>query len=318
MTDSYNDELYVSVIVPVYNTENYLKQCLESLKNQTLGRIEIIIVDDGSTDDSANICDIFASHHENVLVVHKQNEGLAAARNVGLDMARAKYVMFVDSDDWVEPDFCEEPFQVAEYNDADIVIFRSTVFGRLKAKKNKPFPIEGVIPKDIILSKMWDLTGNVAWNKLYRRKLFDDIRYPIGRFSEDTAVTHRLVYSSRKTILLNKYLYNYRDYRPESITNKRSYSSVLDYLYFSFKFVDDLKSWGYNYTEKEKSIALSYLAAMGTYAEWSEKCERIINECCDFKINTSWKQKAMFHIFKLSPILFDYISIVTGRRVRRE
>ena len=81
MTDYYNDELDVSVIVPVFNTEQYLKQCLESLQNQTLGRIEIIIVDDGSTDDSANICDFYASHHDNVLVVHKQNEGLVAARN---------------------------------------------------------------------------------------------------------------------------------------------------------------------------------------------------------------------------------------------
>ena len=104
----------VSVIVPIYKVKPFLRQCIDSIINQTLKDIEIILVDDGSVDGEAEICDEYAIHDKRIKVIHKNNEGLSAARNDGLDQATAPYIMFVDSDDWVEPEFCELPYTAGE------------------------------------------------------------------------------------------------------------------------------------------------------------------------------------------------------------
>ncbi len=111
----------VSVIVPVYNVIDYLEPCLNSLKDQTLENIEIIVVDDGSTDGSGDICDKFAENDPRFRIIHKKNEGLSAARNDGLDIARGQYTMFVDGDDWVEPDYCNIPYKTATETGIDIL-----------------------------------------------------------------------------------------------------------------------------------------------------------------------------------------------------
>lgn len=104
----------VSVIVPVYNVEPYLRQCLDSIVSQTLKDIEIILIDDGSTDGSGEICDEYKREDHRIRVIHKVNEGLSAARNDGIDASTAPYIMFVDGDDWVEPEFCETPCRVGQ------------------------------------------------------------------------------------------------------------------------------------------------------------------------------------------------------------
>ena len=114
---------HVSVIVPVYNVEEYLRKCIDSIVAQTLKDIEIILVDDGSTDGSGTICDEYASQDKRVRVVHKINGGLSSARNTGIEAASAPFLMFIDSDDWVEPNFCEKPYLAAKNNNADLVLF---------------------------------------------------------------------------------------------------------------------------------------------------------------------------------------------------
>ncbi len=113
----------VSVIVPVYKVEPYLERCLDSLLNQTLKEIEIIIIDDGSPDRCGQICDAYAARDDQFRVVHQENRGLSAARNVGIEMAQADYLMFVDSDDWVHPDYCRLPYEAAVEHGVELVIF---------------------------------------------------------------------------------------------------------------------------------------------------------------------------------------------------
>lgn len=114
----------ISVIVPIYNVEKYVRKCLESLKNQTMKEIEVICIDDGSTDRSGLIADEYESSEFPIFrVIHTENRGLSAARNRGLDEARAEWIMFVDSDDWVDKEFCRVPYENAIENKADMVIF---------------------------------------------------------------------------------------------------------------------------------------------------------------------------------------------------
>ena len=225
--DAKNSQMpIVSVIVPVYNTEKYLEQCLNSLQNQTLRNIEIIVIDDGSTDCSGSICDLYSVNDSRFKVIHKDNEGLSAARNDGLDMAEGEYIMFVDSDDWVEQDFCELPYSVAVKFSTELVIFQRIWYEGEKRKKQKDFPKDGIASKKDILTDWWTLTGVIVWNKLFHRKLFEEVRFPVGRLSEDTAVTHRLINKANSVYLLNKGLYKHRIKRPGSIISVRSYKLI--------------------------------------------------------------------------------------------
>ncbi len=113
----------VSVVIPVYNVRDYVSYCIDCVVSQTLTDIEIILVDDGSTDGSGDICDKYASADNRIIVIHKQNEGLSSARNDGIEASRSPFVMFIDSDDWVEPNFCELPYNMAEKEKADVVLF---------------------------------------------------------------------------------------------------------------------------------------------------------------------------------------------------
>lgn len=309
----------ISIIVPVYNTADYLDQCLKSIRNQTMKNIEIIMIDDGSTDGSGVICNKYVAVDARFIVVHKTvNEGLSAARNDGLKMARAQYVMWVDSDDWIDSEFCEATYRVAEENNADIVAFQFLHYDESdKPLSKKPFPKEGIIPKEEALTKYWSFASMVVWNKLYRHELFDGIQYPVGYLCEDVAVTYRVIYKAESIYLLDRVLYHHRLYRPGSIINNKSTKRKADLAFFSFMRLNDIKRWGYVYSKDEEEIlALSYLARIGRCAKYSSQCETILHVCKCFTKNTSWMQRVMFSIYKLSPFLFDVISILMGRRVR--
>ena len=305
----------VSVIVPVYNVEDYLEQCLNSICAQTLSRIEIIVIDDGSIDNSGQICDVFAMKDPRIKVIHKKNEGLSAARNDGIALARAEYIMFVDSDDWVEPEFCEMPFCIAEENGAEIVAFGIHKISREgRTTRQIVFSTEGFISKEDALTKYWPFVGVMAWNKMYRRDLFNDIQYPVGHLSEDTATTHRVIYKAQSIFLLDRPLYYYRVSRYGSITEAGTAQYLKDYTRYTLQRLDDLRAWGYDCKEEGQRLAISYLAQYGRYQEKSPVFEKILQECSHFTKNTSWRQKTMYRVFRISPGLFDLISILTGRR----
>lgn len=221
----------ISIIVPVYNVEQYLPRCIESLICQTYHNIEIILIDDGSPDKSGEICDEYARHDKRIVVIHKENGGLSDARNRGLDIAKGDYIMFVDSDDWIEENSCETLCQLVLEYDADIVVFGlNTVFSSGKTTRSKK-GLTGLVNKNMCMKfLMYNVSQggvfNYAWNKLYSSQLFKDLRFPIGRLAEDQDTTYKLIHKSQRIYVTNQALYNYYQ-RDGSITTMQYYPCLI-------------------------------------------------------------------------------------------
>jgi glycosyltransferase involved in cell wall biosynthesis len=206
-------EPLISVIVPVYKVEQYLNKCIDSIINQTYPKLEIILVDDGSPDNCGIICDDYAKKDSRVIVIHKENGGLSDARNAGINEANGRYIGFVDSDDWIELDMYEKLLAAIAINDSDISICKfnivrktSDVFINNSNTKNELI-LDSTGALKIMYSQ--DLFDCSAWNKLYKRELFNDIKYPFGLFAEDLATTYKLFDKAFKITYIDEALYNY-------------------------------------------------------------------------------------------------------------
>lgn len=206
-------EELVSVIVPVYKVEKYLERCILSIVNQTYKNLEIILVDDGSPDGCPGICDEWALKDSRIRVIHRENGGLSAARNSGIDAAQGDYIALVDSDDFIAEDFIDTLLTACKETGSDMAQCRyEYVAGdRLTKDKEKIEPMEVFTGKEMIAGMSWrDGAYNVvAWNKLYKSSLFSHIRYPEGRIHEDEATTHRLFYQAERVAFVYRYLYGY-------------------------------------------------------------------------------------------------------------
>jgi len=227
----------ISVIVPVYNVEPYLEKCLDSIVNQTYRDLEILVIDDGSTDDSGRICDEYRKD-ERVKVFHTENQGLSCARNLGLDEAHGEWIGFVDSDDWIEPDMYEVLLKRALETGADVV---ECGFNHLyPAKTVVQQKEELIIPgEDAIQALYRQQINEVVWNKLWKQGCFKFVRFPEGRVFEDVATTYRILYSVNRVCTISAIKYNYR-VRQGSLSRKinienlighwRSHKERYDYL----------------------------------------------------------------------------------------
>lgn len=224
----------ISVIVPVYNVEEYLGRCVDSILSQTYGDFELILVNDGSCDSSGRICDDYAELDSRIRVIHKANGGIGSARNAGLEIAKGEYISFLDSDDWIELDFFEVLLNLLLKYDADI----SQVFfiQETRTKKDRDFAV--VRKKDAQVYDGRDVMGNlfgrltgfrttVVWNKLYRRELFDGIRIPENMVFEDEACIHEILYRARRLVVNDSTLYHYT-WRDNSLSNQAQPLKYLD------------------------------------------------------------------------------------------
>ncbi len=303
----------VSVVIPVYNVEKYLRQCLDSVIHQTLSDIEIILIDDGSTDRSGHICDEYSKRDTRVRVIHKTNEGLSSARNVGIDESTAPFLMFIDSDDWVEPDFCEKPYKAAIKNNADLVLFSFSIIRLDDDIIRKETGIqEGPLSEGEAI-RYNVFFAHAAWLGFYRRELFNQIRYPDGKLYEEAATSHKIIHAAQRIWLINDNLYNYRAGRPGSITSELETRNHLDLCEMLLVKATDLYNWGY--VQYALPVAITLLAKCGCSSFEGRQIVhmvRSINGSATTELN--WRQKAMFRIVKISPIVFDVISVVTGRR----
>ena len=203
----------ISVIVPVYNVEDYLGDCVNSLLSQTFTDIEILLVNDGSTDNSPALCEEYGKRDARVRNFSQENRGLSAARNFGIDHARAPWLMFVDSDDFVEPDFCEYAISAVEENRCQIAVFSYERVGLEWKDPMLELPEQylGRIERSQALSLLaWERIQDYAWNKIYARSLFEGVRYPEGEIFEDIATTCRLFDRAEAVYISKKRLYWYR------------------------------------------------------------------------------------------------------------
>ena len=199
----------ISVIVPVYNTEKYLKKCIDSIIMQTYKEFELFLVDDGSTDSCPMLCDEYAVTDSRVKVIHKKNEGQGMARNMALDAASGKYISFIDSDDWVVPNMLEKMVNAAEQYSADIVFCGIAVFNGLKITENRYFEDIKLYDKHSLMkdyvSTPYIHTG--PCNKLYRHFLFDKIRFPNIRAREDAYIMHEVLGQCKTGVHVGECLY---------------------------------------------------------------------------------------------------------------
>ncbi|ELB11855.1 glycosyltransferase [Enterococcus faecium] len=218
----------ISIIVPVYKVEPYLRKCVDSILAQTFTDFEVILVDDGSPDNSGKICDEYASKDSRVRVIHKKNGGLSSARNAGIDVARGKYLGFVDSDDYIEKDMYELLYDNIVKEQADL-----SICGVYDLYANREPKI--LTPQYMVLSKIeamkMILEAKVvsvqAWNKLYKKEIFDTIRYPEGVITEDAAVILPVLDKTEKVVIDNQQKYYYF-HRENSITSSRFGEKDLD------------------------------------------------------------------------------------------
>lgn len=214
----------ISVVVPVYNVEPYLRQCVESILAQTYPAYEIILVDDGSTDGSSVLCDQFALYNENVSVIHQKNRGLSCARNTGIEASTGDFITFVDSDDWLSPDYLDRSMQLIREYDADVC----------GVGFNLAYPDGGLVPNPTLIESpevygTEDALARYLFNtnltvcvcgKVWKRVLWNQIRCPVGKLHEDQFTTYRLIAEAKKTVFNPEPLYYYRQ-REGSIGHSR-------------------------------------------------------------------------------------------------
>ena len=232
----------VSVIIPVYNVSDYLHQCLESVKNQRYSNLEILVIDDGSTDISGQICDAYALEDARFRVFHTVNKGLSAARNLGLEYIHGEYIFFLDSDDWLELETINIMVSKVKKNDVDIVACRCYREWKNKTRQSVlPDEYKEYIGEDAVLDFiMYGHLGQGVWNKLYRSSLFDSIRFPVGQVYEDITVTYKVLCLAKRVIFIPDMLLHYR-MRRSSICNTLKLNNLVDWWVSRFSIYNELK-----------------------------------------------------------------------------
>lgn len=227
----------ISVIVPIYGVEAYLDKCVQSVASQTYTDLEIILVDDGSPDGCPAMCDAWAKKDRRITVVHKPNGGLSDARNSGLNVAKGDYISFVDSDDWIAPTMLESMLSALVQADADICSCGiinayedgSTQSWNLPSLNGNP---------EIFLRALYSNTAVpvAIWNKLYKRELWTELRFPNGKICEDAFTTYKLIDSSKKLVQIPDELYYYRIRSGSIMTSS-----------FRLARMDEEEAWRCNY-----------------------------------------------------------------------
>ena len=222
----------ISVIVPIYKVEKYLKKCIDSIITQTYKNLEIILVDDGSPDNCGKICDEYAKQDNRIKVIHKENGGLSDARNKGIDISSGKYLTFVDSDDFIHPECCEKMLknmgesQILQVSMCSVTPLRTININRISDKINI-YGMQEII--NIYYGEKKIITP-MACGKLYKRELFSHIRFPKGRIFEDASVVHKILENCNQISLIPDSLYYWRE-------NKNSITHIFNRQFY----VDSIK-----------------------------------------------------------------------------
>ena len=300
----------ITVIIPVYNTARYLERCIGSVVNQTYKNLEIILVDDGSTDDSYEICKQWAEKDHRILLIHKENGGPSSARNLALDIATGDYIAFVDSDDWIEPDMYEVLYHTLVDSDKEVAL----------CKLN-----QGQWPQgDMYTAILRDQEGSHLVKFLFARHLWNHIRMPLGRFAEDIAVLHEVLYQ-KDIEMVDRTFYHYFGKNPENSSNspQNRLKNIVDralMLIVRYQWTQD-KQIDVDTRRIIQAKTVSFIiAAMGRYSEQKDKEFRgDISQLLDFSRRYYWdilKNKYVSFMRKVA-ISIIYISPRLYYRIRK-
>ena len=296
----------ISIVVPVYKVEEYLSRCIDSILEQTFQNFELILVDDGSPDLCGEICEKYAEKDKRVIVLHRENGGLSAARNTGVDWifsnSSSKYVTFVDSDDWIHPQFLEILLHAILNYNAGVSVCR---FERVNEYRtcnmhllNSCPKVEVMCAEDFLCNHEWDF--NYSCGKLYRREYFEKIRYPQGRKYEDTFTTYKILFAASSVAYVEEALYYYF-YNPKGISHSSWNPSELDIMEGMKKQIKFYKEHDYQKAlEKEKYLYVNHHAY--------QIC-RIRDNNADRKRNMPYLRKLrkeMFRLIRQNPEKYGY------------
>lgn len=246
----------ISVIIPIYNTGLYLKKCLDSVLRQTFSNLDVLLINDGSSDNSSEICKVYQSEYANVRYFEfNENRGVSYARNFGIENAIGTLIGFVDSDDWIEDDMYSTLYDLmTSYNTSFASANYNFVYeSNSSIQKNKAINNNDIYIDNILNALYFYISRNdvILWNKLYKRELFNNISFPVGEVYEDTRSIHLLIEKAGSAAVSNKYIYNYFQ-RPQSITRKNVMTiQAIDHIYVIIERYKYLAA-KYNCEELEK------------------------------------------------------------------
>lgn len=317
----------VSIIIPAYNVEEYLPDCLDSIISQEYSRIEIIVINDGSTDDTYKICTLYKKKDKRITVINQSNKGLSAARNAGIDRARGEYLAFIDGDDIVSPKFLAVLLDAMNSNHADVGICSFLEFTGRSSNIKGEQQVDKVTSMDGYSATVKLLVGQenrdvIICNKLFKKNLFATIRFPVGKIHEDNLTTYKLLSSATRVVSTPKQLYYYRR-RAGSITKKNSImvqlqskeDAAIEAIGF-FSGHDSLKK------AAEISLLLSRFAYLDNIAskkidddkKWDQIVNSIKNERTYYMANPflTKKLKLYLHLIRL-PLLYKIFRLIIHR-----
>lgn len=309
----------ISVVVPVYKVEKYLKKCVESILAQSYTNLEIILVDDGSPDNCGKLCDEISKKDSRIRVIHKQNGGLSSARNAGIDIAQGEYIGFVDSDDTIEP-YMYEKLYGAIYNDKTKLAVCAVNYvyenGEVLRKKSVGRDMTFDFYHAMIEMNTHRIFDMGAWSKLYHRELFENLRFPVGKLSEDYYIMFRIFDRAQKISYVDTACYNYLQ-RKNSIT--RSVKINHDHEYAAkeqMEYLDEkhpeLKTVGH------VAYASSALTVYDFYIKNKVSCpkqridhfKQVINENMEYIKDATYlsaSKRIQFKLFCLNPLLYNIV-----------
>ena len=249
----------ISVIVPVYKVEKFLGTCIESILRQSFADFELILVDDGSPDNCGQICDEYAAKDSRIRVIHQKNQGLSCARNTGIDAAKGRYICFVDSDDYVAPDYCKVLYQLLSESDADFSVCGVCRF----PDGEDPIPVKGgetlrVSSGEFLEMQLERKSEFGVWNKMYRREIFEKIRFAPGRLNEDVIFSADLLKTCpRGAVVTGEELLFYRQ-REGSIVSSQSVKGSSDRVYAGAYLLEAVLEYCPALTDLTLKYAISY------------------------------------------------------------
>lgn len=310
----------ISIIVPVYNVEKYLQRCIESLISQTYKNIEIILVNDGSTDNSGEICRAYAQKYKNIVLIEKENEGISVARNTGIEIAKGSYISFVDSDDYIQNIFIERLYNLCKKNNSEVAIcdFERTQQNNLNFTLLDQTGDEKVSTPEEMMFRCCNKNKTketLAWNKLYKKELFSDIRYPKGRIYEDLATTHKVLYKANLISECNDKMYAY--YMSDNSITRKKYSlrhfecenmAQNERLEF-FKNTGNIELYNKALISIQRNRIANYCKCCLELADCKEEQNNLLTIIRrDEKKIRNWKNmdfqdKILFALFRISPML---------------
>lgn len=313
----------VSIIVPVYNTQEYLSRCIDSLINQTYSGLEIILVNDGSTDNSREICDAYAKRDYRIKVIHQRNKGAAEAKNTGLNFCTGEYISFVDSDDFIKETYIEKLLKLSIKYQADLVqcmyqTGSNNYFKSIDKQKSKILVLDG---NRIFQSKFYK---SIVWGKLYKKNLFKNIRFIPNRHIDDEGVSYKNYYLANRTVITTEQLYYYyqspnslmRNNRKISLDFMDTFEERLNY----FKDRDERKLWELSMERYCIILMLKYMRVYNNPFNSNDDAQRIIdrfNEIFPYVAKSKYsnlKNIVILRFFKLFPHLSSEVMNIAKRR----